>query len=53
MTEPTTCVAISSPLEVLFARANELSDTVLHFERFPRWKPPDCAEVTPDFTVVL
>lgn len=44
------CDVVSS-FEVFLTRGSGLSDTVAHFERFPRWTPQGQQEVKPDFTV--
>ena len=46
------CGVVSS-FQVFFDKAEGLSDTVRHFERFPRYEGADGNEVTPDFTVLF
>lgn len=42
-----------SAFEVFFRESTSLPKTVVHFERFPRYRAPDGEFVTPDFTVLF
>lgn len=46
-------VDIVSIAQVWFTRAEKMSTTVRHFERFPRITHPDGNDATPDFTVLF
>ncbi len=48
-----TKVDIVSAFEVYFCKSTSLAATVAHFERFPRYRAPDGAIATPDFTVLF